>query len=139
MSSLWTPDGERPVGRPSSGPTPNERAVPTDRAVPTNRGEPGDQAEPTEEELARLRRQLADTPAALVVTNHVFGLFELAALHLSLTPPQLEEARLAIDGAAALIEGLAGRLGEAEPTAQEGLAQLRLAFVQIKAADAERG
>ena len=142
MSSLWTPDGERPVGRPQPEPSAPTPPPPSPPPSPPPRGErspqpdQADQAvqagEPTEAELEELRLQLARTPAAVVVANHVFGLFELAFLHLSLQPPQLEEARLAIDGAAALVEGLAGRLGEAEATAAEGLAQLRLAFVHIK-------
>jgi Domain of unknown function (DUF1844) len=84
--------------------------------------------------METLRQQLAETPAELVIANHGFGLFELAALHLSLQPPQLEEARLAIDALGALVEGMEGRLGEQETTLREGLAQLRLAFVQIQSA-----
>ena len=49
-------------------------------------------------------------------------------------PPQLAEAKLAIDAFAALVEGLEGRLGEAEPQLRDGLAQLRMAFVQIRGA-----
>ncbi len=67
-------------------------------------------AELSEEELRaqmeELRDQLARTPAEVVVANHAFGLFELAALHLSLQPPQLDQARLAIDALAALVDGL---------------------------------
>jgi hypothetical protein len=89
-----------------------------------------------EAELDALREQLAGAPAEVVVANHAFGLFELAALHLSVQPPQLEQARLAIDAVGALVEGLGDRLGEATPTLSEGLAQLRLAFVQIRQAAA---
>jgi hypothetical protein len=125
MSSLWTPDGERPVGRPR--PEPPSTTPPPPPQPP---GAGGDD----EVDVDELRRQLAETPAAVVVANHAFGLFELAALHLSLQPPQLEEARIAIDAIGALVEGLSGRLGDAEATLQESLSQLRLAFVQIKAA-----
>lgn len=119
MSSLWTPDGERPVN--SAAETPSE----------TNSG--GQQG-PTAEQMEELRAQLADTPAAIVVANHCFGLFELAALHLSLSPPQLDEAQVAIDALGAVVESLEGRLGEVEPQLIEGVTQLRLAFVQIKQA-----
>ena len=133
MSSLWTPGGERPVEpEPSSpkaapaGPAPSAAAA----------GSAAGEREPTEEELAaqldELRQQLANTPAEVVIANHGFGLFELAALHLSLSPPQLDQARLAIDALSALVEGLAGRLGEPEPQLHEALSQLRLAYVQIK-------
>ncbi len=87
--------------------------------------------------METLRKQLAETPAEVVIANHGFGLFELAALHLSLQPPQLEQARLAIDALGALVEGMEGRLGEQETTLREGLAQLRLAFVQIQSATAQ--
>jgi hypothetical protein len=72
-----------------------------------------------------------------VVANHAFGLFELAALHLSLDPPQLDQARLAIDAFAALVEGLGERLGDHTKELGDGLAQLRMAYVQIHAARGE--
>ncbi len=84
--------------------------------------------------MAELQEQLARTPVELVIANHAFGLFELAALHLSLQPPQLPQARLAIDALGALVEGLADRLGEYERQLVEGLANLRLAYVQIRGA-----
>jgi|SRR5690242_8250366 len=126
MSSLWTPGGERPVER---------EPVRTPADAPT---EIGADEELTEAEMAarmaELRDQLARTPAAAVVANHAYGLFELAALHLSLDPPQLEEATVAIDALGAIVTALQGRLGEAEHHLQDGLAQLRLAFVQLKGA-----
>jgi hypothetical protein len=82
--------------------------------------------------MAQLQAELANTPVEVVVANHAFGLFQLAALHLSQRPPHLEEARLAIDALTALVEGLAGRLGDAEPQLKDGIAQLRMAFVQIR-------
>ena len=137
MSSLWTPDGDVPVGRPRpAGAEPStERPPPKARAAPPPPtgelgGEPA--GEPAPEEIEALRAQLARTPPEVVIANHAFGLFELSALHLSLQPPQLDQARLAIDALGALVEGLAGRLGDAEATLNEGLAQLRLAFVQIR-------
>lgn len=87
--------------------------------------------------MAELRQQLAETPAELVVANHCYGLFELAALHLSLQPPQLPQAQLAIDALGAILEGLAGRLGQEEQQLREALAQLRLAYVQIRAGGGE--
>lgn len=89
--------------------------------------------------MAELSEQMAHTPAELVVANHAYGLFELAALHLSLQPPQLDQARIAIDALAALVEGLAGRLGEAEPQLIDGLSQLRMAFVEISRSAASPG
>ena len=70
----------------------------------------------------------------VVVANHAYGLFELAALHLSSQPPHLSQARLAIDALGALVEGLGDRLGEVEAALKEALAQIRLAYVQISEA-----
>lgn len=81
--------------------------------------------------MARLRDELARTPAEVVVANHAFGMFELAALHLSLQPPQLPQASLAIDALAALVDGVGERLGDAHHQLSEGLSQLRMAYVQI--------
>jgi Domain of unknown function (DUF1844) len=78
---------------------------------------------------------LAEAPAEVVVANHCYGLFELAAVYLSQSPPRLEAARLAIDALGALIDGLAGRLGETEAELRDALQQMRLAFVQIAAVD----
>jgi hypothetical protein len=66
------------------------------------------------------------------VANHCYGLFELAAIYLSQSPPMLFQARLAIDGLGLMLTGLQGRLGEAEPALLESLSQLRLAFVQLE-------
>lgn len=115
MSTIWTPGGEKPVGEAAAESPPMSEAE-------------------LEAKMAELRQQLAEAPAAMVIANHCFGMFELAALHLSLQPPKLEEAQLAIDALGAVIEGLAGRLGDEEQQLRDGLAQLRLAFVQIKTA-----
>ena len=147
MSSLWTPDGEhrvRPAGAnppappgagrpappgapPGAGPGPGDR-VP-DELSPDELS-PDEQAE-LAGHLDELRRQLLDTPAEVVVANHAYGLFELAAIHLSQRPARLEQARLAVDAMGALVEGLAGRLGDAEASLREALNQIRLAFVEI--------
>lgn len=127
MSSLWTPGGEREVPRqPRSEPqAPRPAASPPD----SGSGSPDDEAE-----LAAVQRELASTPAAVVIGNHCVGLFQLAALHLSQEPPNLADARLSIDALGALVEGMAGRLGPDEKTLVDALAQLRLAYVQIVAA-----
>lgn len=91
------------------------------------------QAEEVMRELAETRRRLAEVPAAQVITNHAMGLFELAAIHLSAGKEHLPEAALAIDAMGAVVEGLAGRLGAQETVLKDALAQIRLAFVQVKA------
>ena len=131
MSSLWTPGGERPVPRePRPDPGPPSGAYGEGFG-----GDAGD--EPTEEEMRAemeaLREQLASTPAEVVVANHAYGLFELAALHLSLNPPQLDQARIAIDALGYVVEGLGERLGEPAAELETALAQLRMAYVQLTA------
>jgi Domain of unknown function (DUF1844) len=140
MSTLWTPDGERPIRRES--PTGTGPSGDPGRQRPPSAGrDPED--EPSEEELtaqlAQMQEQLARTPAEVIIANHAFGLFELAALHLSHQPANLGQARLAIDALGALVEGMTGRLGAHERELIEGLGQLRLAFVQISGAQAAAG
>jgi len=86
------------------------------------------------ERLEQVRRQLIEAPADVVVTNHCYGLFELAAVYLSEQPPLLPQARLAIDALGYIVEGLGSRLGEAAPSLVEALSQIRLAYVQLDAA-----
>jgi hypothetical protein len=116
VSSLWTPEGEKPVSRQPEGP-----------AEPLE--------ELTEEQIAErmdaLRDQIANTPVAQIVAQAAYQFFEIAALHLSVVPPQLDQAKLAIDAFGLLVEGLEGRLGPDGDTLKEGLAQLRMAFVQM--------
>jgi len=82
--------------------------------------------------MADVRRQLAEVPAEVVITNHVMGLYELAAIHLSATPPDLVQAALAIDAVGCLVEGLGDRLGDDVATLRDALSNIRIAFVQIK-------
>jgi hypothetical protein len=90
------------------------------------------QVDDAREAMEAVRRQLAEVPAAVVVTNHVMGLYELAAIHLSASPPDLVQGALAIDSVACLVEGLGDRLGPDAETLRDALANIRIAFVQIK-------
>jgi hypothetical protein len=122
MPSLWTPEGEH--GVPD---------LPGDTAPEKAAKKPA--AEPTEEQLAAERaaieRELAAAPAEDIVANHCFGLFQLAALYLTQSPPDLAKAKLAIDALGAVVDTLGDRLGESAPTLQGALAQIRLAFVEL--------
>jgi len=137
VSSLWTPDGERPVGRPTDAGAP----APPSNLGPRSGGDgagPEHPPELSEQELAAqveaMRAELANSPVEVVIANHCYGLFELAAVYLSQQPPLLPQARLAIDALGSLVGGLEGRLGEPEEQLKDGLSQLRLAFVQIDGA-----
>jgi hypothetical protein len=85
-------------------------------------------------QVEAMRAELAEAPVDVVVANHCYALFELAALHLSQQPPHLDQARLAIDALGCLVDGLEGRLGEGESVLKEGRASLQLAWVQIDGA-----
>ena len=86
-----------------------------------------------ERAMAEARERLAEVPAEVVVTNHVMGLYELAAIHLSADTPDLRSASLAIDAVAYLVDGLGDRLGEDAQTMRDALANIRMAFVSVKA------
>jgi hypothetical protein len=132
VSSLWTPSGEHQ-------PTPE----PADEGFG---GPAGAHGEPSPEEVAQLeaemrraRDELSSVPVADIIANHAVGLWQLAVLHLTPDPgpdgtdtePRLDEAGLAIDAFAALVEGLGGRLAPHDEAMREALTQLRLAFVQV--------
>jgi hypothetical protein len=109
----------------------------SDETTTDGQNAPGQDDDPIEAASAVLdeaRRRLAEVPAEVVVTNHVMGLYELAAIHLGATPPDLHQAALAIDSVACLVEGLGDRLGGDAGTLRDALANIRLAFVQIKGA-----
>ncbi len=82
--------------------------------------------------MADVRQRLAEVPAEVVVTNHVMGLYELAAIHLSSAPPDLAAASLAIDAVGCLVDGLGDRLGAEAGTMRDALANIRLAFVSVR-------
>ena len=98
--------------------------------------DPTDMIDDAQEALAEARQRIGEVPANVVVVNHVMGLYELAAIHLSAQPPRLAEAALAIDAVACVVEGLGARLGEEHATLSDALANIRLAFVQIKGTEA---
>lgn len=89
--------------------------------------------------LEDTRRRLAEVPAQVVVLNHAMGLYELAAIHLSASPPNLTESALAIDAVACLVEGLGDRLGDDIETLRAALSNIQMAFVQIKQTVADAG
>ena len=106
----------------------------------TGEGEPEldqesiDAMEEAQRAMDESRERLASVPAEVVITNHVMGLYELAAIHLSANPPELTQSALAIDALACLVDGLGDRIGPDAPTMRDALNNIRLAFVQIKGA-----
>ena len=141
--SLWTPGGEVPVGKEPGGggaaPTPDggvtgrvggpdlESLSPEERA----------QAEAMIAQMADVQRQILSAPAAQFVTNHVVGLYELAAIHLGQPGPDLDEARLAIDAMTAVLDAVEDRLGEDGRALRDALTQLQMVYVQVASAAAD--
>ena len=128
--SLWTPGGEHPVDRPG----------PPSEAPPQLSPDEQAQMEAMQAQMEQVQAQLLAVPAATVVVNHAMGLYELAALHLMQPEPKLSEASVAIDALGALLEGMTGRLGPDEGTVREALAQLRAAYLEVRArAEGDKG
>lgn len=151
MSSLWTPDGERPVS--SSRPSSDDPDDVTDaggpseadplRAAAAALGVDLDSltAEEREElrtelaEMMRVRREVAATPAAEMVANHMIRFLDLATIYLEAEPPAFGEAATAIEAFRAVLEGVGERLGEHQPMLTEALGQIQMIFVQVKQAN----
>jgi len=143
--SLWTPSGEHPVDRPGrsastpprqerpSGPPPGDPAGPplTDDELASLSPEERAQVEAMAEQVEDARRQLLAAPAGPVVGQQALQFYELAALHLSQPQPRLDDARIAIDALAAVVEALGSRLGPAESPLRQAVDQLRMAFVEV--------
>jgi hypothetical protein len=134
--SLWTPGGEVPIDRNRQPDAPG-----ADEGVSGRVGGPSlddlspeerAQAEQMIAEMAEVQRQILGAPASQIVTNHVAGFYELAALHLSQEQPRFEEAQLAIDAMEAVLAAVGDRLSENETPLRDALRQLQLAFVQRK-------
>jgi hypothetical protein len=129
VSGLWTPGGDDPSRPPSD---------------PNGSSEPAPGSTPSPEEVAAVRalhERLKATPVADVIVNHAIGIWQLALVHLGvLTPPtedgerpapDLAAAGLAIDALAALVDGLADRLGEGEEMLRDALQQAQMLYVEI--------
>jgi hypothetical protein len=140
--SLWTPSGEHPVDREQ---TP-ARGAPTGPPAGPPADPPGDADEPSLDDLTpeqraqyeEMARQMEEAqarmlqmPAGMVVGQQTMQFYELAALYLSQQPARLEDARVAIDALAGVVEKVGVRLGDAEQPLGQALHQLRLAFVQV--------
>ena len=138
---MWTPDGEHEIDRSSS-----ENPI-ADTEEDTNLEDlPGfdeltteqqEQARAMAVELAAARQRLSQTPAAEVIANHVMGIYELAAIHLSDEIPKLTEAQIAIDAMTGIVEALEGRLGENENVIKDALQQIQMAYVQVASIEAQ--
>lgn len=150
MSSLWTPDGERPVGRPDPSDTapgqPSSEAGDPLRAAAEALGVDLDALSAEERqqlaaelaEMMAVRREIAATPAAEMIANHLIRFLDLATIYLEGEPPAFAEAATAIEAFRCVLEGLGDRLGEHRPMLTEALGQVQMIFVQVKQANEGR-
>ncbi len=157
MSSLWTPDGERPVGRPDPTADAPTAATPTAGTTtePTvlDGGEPlraaaaalgidlaalddDERAELAAElaEMMRVRQEIASTPAAEMISNHLIRFLDLATIYLEGDPPAFAEAATAIEAFRCVLDGVGDRLGDHRSMLTEALGQVQMIFVQVKQA-----
>ena len=93
----------------------------------------------TPEQVEQLREQLASVSAGDVVAEAALSLIALAYVRLGIPPEQharfrdLEAARLLVDALGGMLSATEGRLGAAEPSLRDALANLRLAFADVAA------
>ncbi len=125
----------RGIGRRSGGNASNSVAAMTTNDATDDSTDNLDEStalSDAQEALEDARRRIAEAPAQVVVVNHLMGLYELAAIHLSAVPPKLDDASLAIDALAALVDKLGNRLGDDIETMRDALANIQMVYVQMK-------
>ena len=125
----------RGIGRRSGGNASNSVAAMTTNDATDDSTDNLDEStalSDAQEALEDARRRIAEAPAQVVVVNHLMGLYELAAIHLSAVPPKLDDASLAIDALAALVVKLGDRLGDDINTMRDALANIQMVYVQMK-------
>jgi len=138
MSSLWTPDGERPVGAQDApgdaAGTDPLRAAASALGVDLDSLNAEERAQLQAElaEMMRVRREVAATPASEMLANYLMRFFDLATIYLETEPPSFGEAATVIEAFRAVLDGLGDRLGEHQPMLTEALGQLQMVFVQVK-------
>jgi hypothetical protein len=142
MGSLWTPDGERQVPPPEQN-TPTAAPEPEDdplRAAAAAIGVDLDALDDEEkaqlraelEEMMRVRRQVAATPVADVLANHMMRLFDLVTIYLEASPPGFAEAATVIEAYRGTLDAVEDRLGDHAPMLRDALGQAQMLFVQVK-------
>jgi hypothetical protein len=150
MSSLWTPDGERPIRRePAAGPesssgaaAPAESADASDplRAAAAALGLDLDAMSPEDreqlraelEEMLEARRRTASVPASELLARYLMQLGDVVTIYLEADPPAFGEAATVLEAIRGALDGVSDRLGEHEAVMREMLGQLQMIFVQVK-------
>ncbi len=138
MSGLWTPNGEVNPQDNSQ----NEQAQPAQSAQADDifAGMSEEEKQAAMDQITQMRQELLSTPARDVIGNHIVGFYELASVHLSEAAQaqgeekekRLKEASMCIDAMAAVVQGLGDRLDQHAEPLNAALAQMQMAFSQVK-------
>lgn len=83
-------------------------------------------------EMMRARREMAETPAADMVANHMMRLFDLTLIYLEAEPPRFTDATTVIESFRAVLDHAGDRLGSHAQLLRDTLNQMQMVFVQVK-------
>jgi hypothetical protein len=141
MTGLWTPNGE--VSPENNAETESQAVDQNPSADDVFAGMSDEEKQAAMEQISQMRAELLATPARDVIGNHIVGFYELASVHLSEAAQgegadreaRLREASLCIDAMAAVVQGLGDRLDTHAEPLQAALAQMQMAFTQVKNGD----
>ncbi len=139
--SIWTPSGEHQISSQKSdgeklGNESPENENPENESPGAERTKlPEELTAEEQETLARefeeTRGRIASTPVEQIVATHIIGLYELAVIHLRNEPPNLDQATVAVDALAAVVQAVGDDLGEYEEAARNALAEIQMAYVNV--------
>lgn len=140
MTGLWTPNGEI---QPEKEPESNVDSSAPEGLEEALAGLSDEEKQAALEQISQMRSELLSTPAKDIVGNHIVGFYELASVHLSEAAnaqgtnreDRLREASLCIDAMAAVVQGLGDRLEQHSEPLQAALAQMQMAFAQVKSGE----
>lgn len=150
MSSLWTPDGERPVRR-DPAPAPSQAAAAPPAGAEEGPGDPlraaaaalgldldamsdedREQLRGELEEMLAARRETAKIPAPDLVARYLMNFGDLVTIYLEADPPAFADAATVIEALDGALERVGPKLGEHEPVLRELAGQLKMIFVDVK-------
>jgi hypothetical protein len=129
MSTLWTPEGEHRIPRENSANN-KEPSIEPEQMTESVPNIDDMSEEELEEMVNKVRSEVLSTPAIQIILNHISGLGELAAIHLSVDKPDLNSARLAIDCLEAISTTIKDRVdAQISDAVDTMLNQLRMAWI----------
>jgi hypothetical protein len=128
------PRASQAAATPEPAPEPPPEPPPAQERVPADEAQADDSALWTPEQEAEAQRavdEILRVPARDWVADAAVRLAQVAGVKLD--RGDLADARVAIDGFGALVNGCAAELGDAEQPLRQTLAQLQMAYAQVVA------